>query len=73
MDGKAHIRQLAWSIGRINECVCCLYQVFVGDGITPAAIQGILPLLHEASSHPQAFTRFFVDKVGPCAMMHFFE
>ena len=35
-----------------------LSQVYVGDSITVESVNAVLPLLHEASHHPEAFLKF---------------
>ena len=39
-------------------------QVFIGDSITVDSFEFILPLLSEASNHPQAFLEFLSAKVS---------
>ena len=36
-------------------------QVFIGDAITLEGFEFILPLLSEASNHPEAFLEFFIS------------
>ncbi len=39
-------------------------QVFIGDSITSDGLEFILPLLSEASNHPEAFLEFLSAKVS---------
>ena len=39
-------------------------QVFIGDSITLDGFEFILPLLSEASNHPEAFLEFVSDKAS---------